>query len=83
MVDDLKFWGGYALLVTVVLAVGWKQPLEYRFMSKKEIAEREAPKHPTPAPAAEPTPSLLDSKRGTSLDQGPYSEKANRRAYRF
>jgi hypothetical protein len=78
MVDDLKFWGTYALLVAIVLLVGWRQPLQYRFMSKKEIAEYESPSI-TPTPA--PTPWNLDSKRSTKLDQGPYKDRTGRRTY--
>jgi hypothetical protein len=73
MLDDLKFWGGYAVLVAIVIAIGWRQPLRYRFMSKKEIAAIEA----TPAP----TPWNLDPTRKTKLDQGPYKDRAGHRTY--
>jgi hypothetical protein len=74
MVDDLKFWTVYAILVVAVLIVGWRQPLRYRFMSKQEIAQLEAPKI-----EAQPTPWMWDTKRATKLDNGPYRDRSTER----
>ena len=75
MVDDLKFWGTYAVLVMLVLIVGWRQPLRYRFMTKEEIAAYEAPPS-TPIPAA--TPWMWDEMRANKLERGAYKDRPTR-----
>ena len=60
-----RFWTIYGAILAVILFVGWKQPLRYRFMSKAEIDAIEHPATPTPPPAtprplrAVPTPPSL------------------------
>ena len=47
-----RFWTIYLAVLGVVLFVGWKEPLRYRFMSRAQI---DAIEHPaTPLPAATP-----------------------------
>jgi len=59
-------------LVTLALAgllvwVGWKEPLRYRFMTESEIAEAEAANFPiTQVDASQWSP------KGTALDRSPY-----------
>lgn len=51
-----RFWTMYGAIIAVILFVGWKQPLRYRFMSKADIDAIEHPATPTPPPA---TPRAL------------------------
>lgn len=46
MIENLKFWTVFALIVAVIIAVGWNQPLRYRFMSAEEIYAIEHPEPP-------------------------------------
>ena len=60
------FWAIYLAIVGVILFVGWKEPLRYRFMSRAKIDAIEHPATPVPTPRpakAPPTPpSLVDPK---------------------
>ena len=60
--NPVQFWIIYLAILGVVLFIGWKQPLRYRFMSKAQIDAVEHPPTPTPRPVAArpaPTPSQL------------------------
>ena len=64
-----RFWTIYLAILGVVLFVGWKEPLRYRFMSRAQIDAIEHPATPAPPPStprqpkAPPTPpSLVDPK---------------------
>lgn len=86
MVDSLRFWFVYLLIVTAIIFVGWGQPIRYRFMSPKEIALEELAT-PSPAerrlilaaqgslevPATTPIPWMWDPQRKTPLDREPYN----------
>ena len=68
--DSLKFFAVVAIVIAAILAVGWRQPLRYRFMSRADIEALENP--PTPEPATPSTPWIYDSSRPTSLDRPAY-----------
>lgn len=70
VVDNLKFWSVFALLAGLIVFLGWRQPLRYRFMSAKEIAELHAP-----PPVPTPTPWIWDPNRSTKLDRDPYNQR--------
>jgi hypothetical protein len=73
MGDNLKFWSVVALLAAGVIALGWRQPLRYRFMSAREIAALESPPPPPPTPT--PKPWMWDSNRSNKLDRRSYGEQ--------
>ena len=90
MLDNFWKWLGYFLLISVVVFVGWKEPLRYRFMSKQEIEAYEHPAiaTPTPRPLAKappprtPAPNwMFDPDRRTKLDEGPYNRIESTRRY--
>ena len=73
-----RFWTIYLAILAVILFVGWKQPLRYRFMSRAQIDAIEhpttpVPATPTPRPAIGaplPTPAWLwDPKRKNPLER--------------
>ena len=73
-----RFWTIYLAIVSVILFVGWKQPLRYRFMTKRQIDAIEHPATPTPPPATPrpviggpaPTPNWLwDPNRKNPLER--------------
>ncbi len=73
-----RFWTIYFAILAVILFVGWKQPLRYRFMTKAQIDAIEhpatpIPATPTPRPVAgvpSPTPSWLwDPNRKNPLER--------------
>ncbi|HEX8295525.1 MAG TPA: hypothetical protein VF593_04455 [Chthoniobacteraceae bacterium] len=76
MLDSLRFWLGFAVVIGTVLFVGWEQPLSYRFMSPKDIETLENPPArvvaatPVPKPA---TPWMFSADRKTALDRAPYN----------
>jgi hypothetical protein len=73
VVDSIKFWTVFAVITLVVLFLGWRQPIRYRFMSAKEIAALEAPPaQPTPIPSW-----MWDRSRATKLDREGYNERGN------
>lgn len=75
MAEGIKFWATYLLLVAAILAVGWNQPLSYRFMSKKEIAAATGSNgEPTPAPGSWMWDS---SKRASKLERGAYGKRSS------
>ena len=51
-----------------ILAIGWNEPLRYRFLSAREIEEIE---RPPATPAPEPTPSWIEGRYGGSKLDGP------------
>lgn len=60
----------FLIVVVALLAIGWRQPLRYRFMSAAEIEELENP--PSAEPTPEPTPASGEWMRGdrrTPLDR--------------
>ena len=67
-----RFWAIYLAILGVILFVGWKEPLRYRFMSRAKIDAIEHPATPTPRPRkAPPTPpSLVDPKWRNPLNPG-------------
>lgn len=67
MSDSVKFWITYVVLVTAILAIGWNQPLRYRFMSREEIAMMDSV---TPAPKQGAW--MWETKRSSKLDRGAY-----------
>jgi hypothetical protein len=69
MVDNLKFFTVVGLIILAILALGWRQPLKYRFMSQAEIYEYENPSTPTPIPVASPTPWMWDKARKSALER--------------
>jgi hypothetical protein len=71
MSDNLKFFTVVGILIVGILALGWRQPLKYRFLSQAEIYELENPSTPTPIPVASPTPWMWDKERKTGLEQRP------------
>ena len=56
----------FIAVCTVILSVGWNEPLRYRFMSPDQIAEAEG-RTKEPAP---PTPKRWEPMR-TALDRVP------------
>ena len=77
MLDNLRFWFVYALIVVAILVVGWRQPLRYRFMSPEEIFAIEHPAatpNPEAIAAARATPWMFDPRRKTMLDREPYNQ---------
>lgn len=69
----MKFWLSIILITVCVLAIGWSEPLRYRFMSRQEIYAEE---HPMPEIASEtPVPWMWDPNRRTPLDRPSYNEK--------
>jgi len=73
MSDSIKFWALFGAITVAILVVGWKQPLSYRFMSKKEIESLSAP---TPAPPPKGSWMWDSSKRSTQLDRGSYNRRS-------
>lgn len=74
MAESIKFWVMYLLVVGAILAIGWRQPLSYRFMNKKEIAALNSTGEPTPAPGS----WMWDpSKRASNLERGTYNKKVD------
>ncbi|MES2569892.1 MAG: hypothetical protein V4710_07525 [Verrucomicrobiota bacterium] len=79
MLDNVGKWVLYLAMVAGLLAIGWNEPLRYRFMSEQEIYDLEhpsvvpvsvvhaadavAPAPATPAPGA----WMWDSKRPSPL----------------
>ena len=53
-----RFWTAYLAILGVILFVGWKEPLRYRFMSRAQIDAIEHPATPAPPPPT-PRPSRL------------------------
>jgi hypothetical protein len=82
MGDNLKFLVVAVITVGGVLAIGWNQPLSYRFMSPAEIYALENPTTPPPPPAPPPlsTPSgawMWDPQRRTPLDTDAYNRASS------
>jgi hypothetical protein len=80
MADNLKFWSVFLVLCAVIIALGWKQPLRYRFMSSQQIYELEHPNAATPVPDRVETPKpswMRDPARRTKLDQSPSRERGD------
>lgn len=74
MAESIKFWGTYFLIVGAILAIGWHQPLSYRFKNKQEIAALSNTGEPTPAPGS----WMWDpSKRASKLEKGAYDKKVD------
>ena len=69
MADNLKFFTVAGLIVIGILALGWRQPLKYRFLSQAEIRELENPTTPTPVPVASPTPWMWDKSQKSRLER--------------
>jgi len=67
--DSLKFFTVAGLIVSGILALGWRQPLKYRFLSQAEIRELENPTTPTPIPVASPTPWMWDKSQKSRLER--------------
>lgn len=84
-----QFWTIYLAIIGVVLLIGWKQPIRYRFLSKAQIEAIEHP--PTPEPAGSPTPRprevvpnwMWDPNRKTSLDRSSYNQTTSPWGYRY
>lgn len=53
------FWAVYFAVLGLILMIGWKQPLHYRFLSQEAINAIEHPATPPPAtpPTGPATPS--------------------------
>ncbi len=47
----------FVVICTVIVLLGWNEPLRYRFMSSQEIALLE---NPPPPPPPMPTPAWID-----------------------
>jgi hypothetical protein len=74
MLDSNKFWMTLIILVTLILMIGWNQPLSYRFMAEGEIkVAEEGAATPTPTPA--PGSWMWDRERATKLDRGDYGRR--------
>jgi hypothetical protein len=70
MKESVTFWSIVLFIATAIVALGWRQPLSYRFMSSQEVYALEHPETPVPVPAMEtPQPWMWDPKRSTRLDQ--------------
>jgi|KBSMisStandDraft_5_1062788.scaffolds.fasta_scaffold1797949_1 hypothetical protein len=87
MLDNVWKWLAYFAILGLILFVGWKQPLSYRFMSKAQIYAIEHPAAPPPpkatpppqvvaaaAPTPTPVPWMWDPNRKTQLDRAPYNQ---------
>ncbi len=73
------------IILLAIVAIGWNEPLRYRFMSSADIYALENPPKETPppmsvvthtvtVPVASPTPNWMwDPNRKTSLDGGAYN----------
>lgn len=60
------------LIGAVIVWLGWKEPLAYRFMSREQIAEREQALNPPPTPRSVPGTAEWNPD-GTSLDRAPWT----------
>jgi hypothetical protein len=75
LVNAVVFLG----LAAAIIALGWKEPLSYRFMSEREIAAaRATPPPPTPRPSAM---EWHAKSRGTALDRAPYERHSGKVYY--
>lgn len=74
MLDNAWKWLAYFAVLALILFVGWKQPLSYRFMSEAEIYAIEHPKKPVVAAATPPVHWMWDPKRTTPLDREAYNQ---------
>ena len=74
MSDNNKFWMTFIVLVTLILMIGWNQPLSYRFMTKGEIkVVEEGVATPTPAPGS----WMWDRERSSTLDRGGFGRRVS------
>jgi hypothetical protein len=73
--DNLKFFAGLILLGIVIVLLGWKEPLRYRFMSSQDIYELEHPAPPPIPSTPQPGDWMRESGRRTMLDRGSSSER--------
>ena len=70
----------FLALGAAIIALGWKEPLSYRFMSEKEIAVARG----TPPPKPTPRPSAMEwhaKSRGTALERAPYERHSGKVFY--
>ncbi len=91
MLDSFGKWLVYVAVIGAMLAIGWKQPLRYRFMSTADIDRIEHPSTPaptTPTPAERraaatpvPIPWMFDPNRKTTLDRENYNHSTSGSAY--
>jgi hypothetical protein len=68
---EVRGWIAYLIIVVAIVAVGWNEPLRFRFMSKAAIYEEEAALVPTPPPRIR-QPVATWQPIGTALDRAPY-----------
>ena len=72
--NPVRYWAIYFAILGVILFVGWKEPLRYRFLSRAQIDAIEHPPTPVPAPKppknAPPPPSLVDPNWRNPLNRG-------------
>jgi hypothetical protein len=54
----------FIAICTAIIAIGWREPLSYRFMSPQEIIDTSAPavEPSTPVPTPQPRPSRLEER---------------------
>jgi len=61
----------FVAICLVIVLVGWREPLRYRFMSAEDIAAEHPP--PPPPPPPEPPPNVMEwHPEGNPLNRGPY-----------
>lgn len=83
----------FLLICAAIIAIGWNEPLRYRFMSPQQIADAEFEAHPPPPPPPS-TPGPVDFEnwrstsglrgtalRGAALDRAPWDKKKNQVEY--
>jgi hypothetical protein len=69
----------FLAVCTAITAVGWNEPLRYRFMGAQEIADTEAAQSPPPPP---PRPGPREwNLQGAALDRAPWEKKGNKIKY--
>jgi hypothetical protein len=66
MIDLISKCLLFAASVAVILIVGWRQPLRYRFMTHQQIYSEQ---HPAPPPPTQP--AWMAEKERTLLDRPP------------
>jgi hypothetical protein len=60
----------FVAICLVIVLVGWREPLRYRFMSAEDIAAEHPP--PPPPPPPEPPPNVMEwHPEGNPLNRGP------------
>jgi hypothetical protein len=71
---SFRFWIIFLCILLIILFIGWRQPLRYRFMSQQEINALERPVTPVAVAPIPITPKpqgewMRDRKSRTLLDR--------------